>query len=117
MASPGVANAPMNSVSVLLWTFAQTPMDEWDLKSGGLSTTPDDPAALPPHVRPASRGGKGKLPLFVIEVSQLDHELVARRDPKNPLRHAFIEPAEAMSLSRLQQRLCATRAAWKEAQA
>lgn len=86
-------------------------------RTGGLSTTPDDPASLPPHVRPAKLGGKGKLPLFVIEVAQLDHELVARRDPKNPLRHAFIEPAEETTLSQLQEHLCATRAAWKEAQA
>lgn len=39
--------------------------------TGGLSTTPDDPALLPPHVRPASLGGFGRLPLYVIESEQI----------------------------------------------
>ncbi len=84
-------------------------------RTGGLSTTPDDPALLPPHVRPPSLGGQGKLPLFVLEVIQLDISLVPRRDPKSPLKHAFIEPGEVMALSKMQEHLCDTRAAWREA--
>ena len=89
--------------------------------SGGLSTTPDDLARLPPHVRPPSLGGRGKLPVFVIEVARLDGpaaasagaaELVARRDPKHPVKHAFIEPAHSMSLAELQGYLCATSERW-----
>jgi hypothetical protein len=77
------------------------------------ATTPDDPALLPPHVRPRRFGGVGKLPLFVLDVPRLDASLHARRDPRNPNRHAFIEPAGVMGLSELQARLCETRDAWQ----
>lgn len=53
-------------------------------ETGGLSTTPDDPNLLPPHVRPPSLGGKGKLPVFVLEVRALDEQLSPRRDPRHP---------------------------------
>ncbi len=84
-------------------------------KTGGLSTTPDDPGLLPPHVRPISLGGQGRLPLFVLDVADLDPSLVARRDPKHPRRHTFIEPSAAMALSAFQERLCGGRNAWQEA--
>jgi hypothetical protein len=82
-------------------------------KTGGLSTTPDDPDLLPPHVRPASHGGKGKLPVFVLEVAVLDAQLSARRDPKSPRRHAFIEPAASKALTALQALFCSGRADWE----
>lgn len=82
-------------------------------KTGGLSTTPDDPGLLPPHVRPASYGGKGKLPVFVLEVAALDPQLSTRRDPKSPRRHAFIEPAATMALTALQAFFCSGRADWE----
>jgi hypothetical protein len=82
-------------------------------RTGGLSTTPDDPSKLPPHVRPQSLGGKGKLPVFVLEVDALGEELTSRRDPEHPRRHAFIEPAAAMALAGLQRVLCSTRDNWK----
>ncbi|HEY5959169.1 MAG TPA: hypothetical protein VIV60_21575 [Polyangiaceae bacterium] len=84
-------------------------------RTGGLSTTPDDPALLPPHVRPPSLGGKGKLPLFALDVSLLDNSLTPRRDPKNPNKHAFIEPDSTMELSALQGHLCGSRHAWQGA--
>lgn len=67
-------------------------------ETGGLSVTPDDPARLPPHVRPPHLGGRGALPLFSIEVAQLDAELTYRPDPKHPTRHGFIEPARPLHL-------------------
>lgn len=90
--------------------------------AGGMSTTPDDPSRLPPHVRPPSLGGRGKLPVFVIEAARLSSagavsagaaELVARRDPKHPVKHVFIEPARSMSLAELQRCLCATSERWE----
>jgi len=82
-------------------------------RTGGLSTTPDDPNLLPPHVRPASLGGKGKLPVFVLDVAALDERLASRRDPKHPRRHSFIEPAETMALTVLQALLCTGRRNWE----
>jgi hypothetical protein len=82
--------------------------------TGGLSTTPDDPSFLPPHVRPANLGGRGKLPVFVLDVADMDQELVACRDPKNPRKHAFIEPSIAMFLTTFQERLCRGRSNWRE---
>ena len=83
-------------------------------ETGGLSATPDDPNALPPHVRPPSLGGRGKLPIFVVEAAALQSDLAVRRDPKHPLRHAFIEPSARMALSSLQEYLCGSRTHWKE---
>ena len=83
--------------------------------TGGLSTTPDDPGLLPPHVRPPNLGGKGKLSIFVLDVADMDQHLVARRDPKNPRKHAFVEPSVAMALGTLQELLCGSRGAWQEA--
>lgn len=48
---------------------------------GGMSVTPDDPAYLPPHVRPERLGGRGKLPVFVIAPSGLGSTLSYRPDP------------------------------------
>jgi hypothetical protein len=81
--------------------------------TGGLSTTPDDPRLLPPHVRPPSLGGKGKLPLFVLDVADLGNGLTARRDPGHPRRHAFIEPAATMAIVALQALLCGGRESWE----
>lgn len=64
-------------------------------RTGGLSAAPDDPALLPPFLRPRSLGGTGKLPIWVLEVACLDGPLTFRRDPSNPLEHVFIEPASA----------------------
>lgn len=63
--------------------------------AGGLSVTPDDPARLPPHVRPARLGGKGKLPVFEIPGQKLVEPLTYRPDRDRPDRHGFIEPAHS----------------------
>jgi hypothetical protein len=81
---------------------------------GGLSVTPDDLAKLPLHVRPASLGGKGKLPVFAIAAPSLSERLVYRPDPQRPDRHGFIEPAAPMRLPDYQTALSTTRGAWKE---
>ncbi|HEX4477781.1 MAG TPA: hypothetical protein VH142_21985 [Polyangiaceae bacterium] len=81
---------------------------------GGLSVTPDDLTKLPPHVRPARLGGKGKLPVFGIPAAGLRGELAYRPDPARPDRHGFIEPAGDMMLSEYQSALAATQDAWGE---
>lgn len=81
--------------------------------SGGLSATPDDPKLLPPHVRPASLGGRGRLPVYKLDVANLHDDLAARRDPKHPRKHALIEPAKTMTLSALQSLLCNGRGSWE----
>lgn len=81
--------------------------------TGGMSTTPDDPTLLPPHVRPPHLGGRGKLPVFMLDVARLSEELAARRDPGHPRSHAFIEPAARMALAALQSVLCSGRESWE----
>lgn len=81
---------------------------------GGLSVTPDDPKLLPPHVRPARFGGKGKLPLFEQPMSALDTALAYRQDPVRADRHGFIEPGKTMHLSDYQVALAGSQAAWEE---
>lgn len=83
-------------------------------KTGGLSVTPDDPKLLPPHVRPLDLGGKGRLPVFILEMDALDQKLSLRRDPTCPLKHAFIEPAASMPLTTMQTLLCSTRNQWEK---
>jgi hypothetical protein len=81
---------------------------------GGMSVTPDDPARLPPHFRPVSLGGYGKLPVFGIGVARLGERLSYRPDPKKPARHGFVEPALTMPLATYRTALAATAPAWEE---
>jgi hypothetical protein len=81
---------------------------------GGMSVTPDNPRQLPPHLRPVTLGGIGKLPVFGIAVTALGVELQYRADVKRPKRHGFVEPAGLVSLDRYQAALAATASAWKE---
>lgn len=85
-----------------------------ETETGGMSATPDDPKLLPIYKRPKWLGGAGKLPVFEIEVAVLDVRLRVRRDPENPERHAFVEPAAAMTVNDYQAVLCATRRLWRE---
>jgi hypothetical protein len=82
--------------------------------TGGMSVTPDDPARLPPHVRPRWLGGQGKLPVFQLEFAALAPPLGVRLDPKHPERHAFVEPVSTMALNEYQAALCSTQALWRE---
>jgi hypothetical protein len=100
---------------------ADIPVDEagWvNPRTGGMSAAPDDPALLPPHVRPMTlRGGRGKLPVFSIERTSLPDALKVRPDPAHPERHLFVEPAHTMSLAGLQATLCGTRTHWQGGEA
>ena len=80
---------------------------------GGMSVAPDDPAFLPPFLRPASIGGHGKLPVFVIDSNALREKLTYRPDPMKPKRHGFIEPVFAMLLAAYSAALAETASAWK----
>ena len=84
-------------------------------RTGGMSVAPDAVERLPPHVRPRNLpGGFGKLPVYELERARAGSQLVVRRDPTNPSRHAFVEPATRMTLDELQDVLCSTRAEWEE---
>jgi hypothetical protein len=52
--------------------------------------------------------------VFVIDVGRLPPPLIARRDPKGPHKHAFVEPADSMTLGDLQRHLCGSRTEWEE---
>lgn len=82
---------------------------------GGISVTPDDPARLPPHLRPLSLGGECGLPLFSIKRASLGRRLAYRPDPKRPTRHGMVEPAVSMAAGSYQDALAATSLAWTEA--
>ncbi len=82
--------------------------------TGGLSITPDDPAHLPPHVRPPRLGGKGRLPIFEILRGAIGSSLTFRADPDHPVTHGFVEPAKVMVLADYQLALCNTGSSWKE---
>jgi hypothetical protein len=51
--------------------------------------------------------------LFVIESTHVGPTFAARRDPRSPRKHAFIEPAAAMPLASMQTGLCSTRSKWE----
>ena len=81
---------------------------------GGISVAPDDPARLPPHLRPLRFGGACGLPLFRIEDSSLGERLSYRADPRRPTRHGMVEPATSMTLDAYQDALASTSPAWRE---
>jgi hypothetical protein len=83
--------------------------------TGGMSVTPNDPAKLPPHLRPTSLpGGQTTLPVFWISSRNLGEMLAFQAAKKRPDRHGFIEPAVAMQLDTYQTALCGTVLAWQE---
>jgi hypothetical protein len=83
-------------------------------ENGGISVTPDDPARLPPHLRPESLGGFGRLPVFALEMRQLGMSLAYRPSRRKPDRHGEIEPSMTMPLTAYQDALCATEPDWEE---
>ena len=82
--------------------------------SGGMSTTPDDPRLLPEEFRPESLGGLGRLPVFALEVTKLGPSLRARRDPRKPRKHAFIEPASRMLFGEYERLIHQTAPDWNK---
>ncbi len=82
---------------------------------GGLSVAPDDPARLPPHLRPIRYGGACGLPLFRIHASSIGEMLVYVADPRRPERHGTIDPARTMHVDAYQTSLASTAPTWQEA--
>jgi hypothetical protein len=82
---------------------------------GGMSVTPNDPAGLPPHLRPMSlSGGQSTLPVFSIAASELGENLEFQLAKKHPERHGFVEPSMVMKIDAYQDALAATVAQWVE---
>jgi hypothetical protein len=77
---------------------------------GGLSVAPDDPKHLPRHRRPASLGGFGADPVWVIDVSDLPIELAVILDSP---KHALVEALNSMSLADYEAALTQTRVKWR----
>ena len=70
--------------------------DEIEPFTGGMSVTPDTPAALPPFRRPSGHGGTGVDPVWGIDSEDLGTGLIYRPDDANPDEHGFVEPAWRM---------------------
>jgi hypothetical protein len=87
-------------------------------RTGGMSTTPDDPARLPPFLRPPrfGIGGFGTLPVFVFDLTRLGSRLTYRPDPdpKKAQQHGFVEPNQSMTIDAYQVALAATQTDWME---
>jgi hypothetical protein len=81
---------------------------------GGLSVAPEDPARLPPHLRPVRFGGACGLPLFAIGADDLGPKLDYLPDAGRPGRHGTIEPARGMPVANYQAALADTAPRWKE---
>jgi hypothetical protein len=78
----------------------------------GMSVTPDDWRHMNRRRIPDELGGTGKHPVFYIETDDLGPLLRFRRDPGNPVRHGFVEPAQPMSFEAYQAAIHATAASW-----
>jgi hypothetical protein len=85
-------------------------------RTGGMSITPDDPARLPPFLRPPrfGKGGFGILPVFVFDPIRLGSQLAYSADPKQAQRHGFVEPSQSMTIDAYQLALAATQIDWME---
>jgi hypothetical protein len=80
---------------------------------GGMSATPNNPIALPPHLRPESLGGFSRLPVFFVSVETLPQSLSYVPSQKRPERHGEVEPANTTPLESFQRALCATANLWR----
>jgi hypothetical protein len=79
----------------------------------GMSVTPDDWRHMRRDRIPEELGGDGKHPMFYIDTEELGPLLRFRRDPDNPVRHGFIEPAHPMSFEAYRAAIHATAALWR----
>ena len=87
-------------------------------RTGGLSVSPGSRWNLPNHRRPQplGRGSTGPAADIVYAITELPLEgraLVARRDPRRPDKHAFVEPSAPMPLSAYESALESTRSDWR----
>ena len=78
--------------------------------SGGLSTTKDNPRALPPNRRPKSLGGKGRHPVFALPEVAVPVSLKATPDGGS---HVLIEPETRMLIDAYETALSSTRDDWE----
>jgi len=81
-------------------------------QTGGLSVAPGDPMYLPDVRRPRDLGGRGKDPVWRLDVKSLATGLIYRPDPKHRQSHGFIEPAQVMTFEQFQALVAATRPHW-----
>ncbi len=81
-------------------------------QTGGLSVAPGDPMYLPDVRRSRELGGRGKDPVWRLDVENLPTGLIYRADPKNRERHGFIEPVQVMLFEEFQALVAATRPHW-----
>lgn len=85
--------------------------------TGGMSVAPESVWNLPHHRRPRGlgRGSTGPTAdrVFGVEEPPLrEARLEARRDPKRPDKHAFVEPTDPVALSVYESALAQTRPSW-----
>jgi hypothetical protein len=97
-------NAPTPAVP------AVHPQDVLAPGQGGMSVAPDDPMRLTRHRRPASLGGLGQDPVWVLEADDLGPHLQFRRDSPT---HGVIEPKTATIFQDYLKGLAALRARWR----
>lgn len=81
--------------------------------SGGVSAAPDRPEYIFHPLKPESLGGGGKNPAYELDLADLGPALAFRRDPTDPVRHGFIEPAEPMTFEEYEAAIHATAASWR----
>src|SRR4051812_28962075 len=81
-------------------------------RTGGMSVTPEDPMLLPARLRPASLGGTGITPLFVIHTDRLPDRLKYRPDSERS-DHGLLEPARKMAFDEYQGAVWSTRDSWE----
>jgi hypothetical protein len=86
------------------------PQDVLAPGQGGMSVAPDDPMRLTRHRRPASLGGIGQDPVWVLEVDDLEPLLRFRQD--NPT-HGLIEPKAPMAFQDYLNALATLQARWR----
>jgi len=79
--------------------------------TGGMSVAPDRPENLHPLRRPPEYGGKGKDPIWRLDLAYIGSDLGFRSDTPT---HGLIEPARTMTIDEFQTALRATRPYWKK---
>ena len=86
------------------------PQDVLGPGQGGMSVAPDDPMRLTRHRRPASLGGIGQDPVWVLDVDDLGPLLQFRQDGTT---HGIIEPKAPMTFQDYLKALGALRTRWR----